>query len=84
MPCQFEHDVATNKGTIWFKKGAQIVTTKSISGATVGFDSGGVMVNAIFPNVNTAMSLAGLPFATADDKFQVINVLNQHNRKTGG
>ena len=83
MPCQFELDYDSGKGTLWFAKGAQIATTKVISGNTVGFDAGGVMVNAVFPNARGTMNLANLPFAPGDHEH-VIQVMTHHNIKTGG
>ncbi len=83
MPAEWEFDTATKKGTLWLKKGGQVITTKSISGNTVNFDSGGEMVSVIFPNPLATVNLASLPFKH-DDHVDAIRVMDFHRIKSGG
>jgi hypothetical protein len=83
VPCEFSLDQATGKGQLDFHKGAQIVTSKLIGSVNVGFDSGGVMVQAVFPNARGTMNLNGLPFELGDHEH-VLQVMKHHNIGTGG
>lgn len=84
MPCVMEIDAATKKATLWFQKGGQVVTSKIVGSAQVGFDAGGVMVNAVLPNAFASTSLSGLPYATKEDREHVHQVLTAHNIRSGG
>jgi hypothetical protein len=79
-----EVDSATKQATLWFQKGGQVTTTKVIGSARVGFDAGGVMVNAILPNAFASTSLSGLPYVTNEDREHVHQVLTAHNIRSGG
>lgn len=83
MPCTFSIDPNTKSGTLEFHKGGQVVTTRVINGNTVNFDSGGVMVSAVFPNALATMNLAGLPFEQGDHEH-VVQMMKHYNIKTGG
>jgi hypothetical protein len=83
MPCVFSVDRNTGKGTLEFHKGAQIVTSKLIGSVNVGFDSGGIMVQAVFPNVLATMNLNSLPFEQGDHEH-VVQMMKHHNVSTGG
>lgn len=84
MPCVMEIDPTTKKGTLWFHKGAQVVTSKTVGSAVVGFDSGGIMVSAVVPNAFASTNLTSLPYETKEDHDHVHQVLGQHNIKSGG
>ena len=82
MPA-IEVDANTSKGTIWFHKGGQIVTSKIVGSAVVGFDSGGIMVNAVVPNAFASTNLTGLPYERKEDQDHVHQLLGQHGIKSG-
>ena len=81
---QFELDTDTKKGLLSLRHGGQVVTTKTVNGNVVRFDSAGEIVDIILPNPVATVNLAGIPFKRMEDHADAVRVLNFHGVKSGG
>ena len=83
MAADFEFDTASKKGTLFLRKGGQVVTSKTINGNTVNYDSGGEIVSIVLPNPHATVNLAGIAFKH-DEHVEAIRALDFHAFKSGG